>query len=79
MSTSKAMSAARFSIVRARWAWKASSRSSGFASIVPALDEPDQGKEPGLACDEARRGRIVVKRPEKITLGEMRASGVRGL
>jgi hypothetical protein len=31
------------------------------------------------AGDAARKGRLVVKRPEKITFAEMRSSGVRGL
>jgi hypothetical protein len=42
-----------------------------------------QGQEPKLARDEARgRGRLVftvTERPQKITFGEMRESGVRGV
>jgi hypothetical protein len=32
-----------------------------------------------VAGDAARKGRLVVKRPQKITFAEMRAAGVRGL
>jgi hypothetical protein len=34
---------------------------------------------PAVAGDAARKGRLVVKRPQKITFAEMRSSGVAGL
>ena len=47
------------------------------------LQSLDQDQEPGLAGDEAGgRGRLVaamIERPVKITFGEMREMGVRGI
>jgi hypothetical protein len=34
---------------------------------------------PAAAGDAARKGRLVVERPQKITFAEMRSSGVRGV
>jgi hypothetical protein len=39
----------------------------------------DQGEKPEVAGEDARGGRQLVNRPQKITLGRMRGMGVRGL
>jgi hypothetical protein len=38
-----------------------------------------KGQKPEVARDDTSRGQQLVERPQKITLGEMRQMGVRGL
>jgi hypothetical protein len=64
------------------WPNRAVQQGPGTRLTRRSVQPLGQGQEPGFGRDEAGgRSRLVpvMKRPEKITFREMRASGVRGL